>query len=231
LQIRETVSNYTLARERIDPRPAERATWATPARRRGKGIFALEGSLSESADPRTGLCADGQPARYVYSVHDIAVFLANNEWIGRGDVSDTWTVKIAGALFAVFDRLMSVKYPNCAEHPDGEAVPEISVSADRKYVEIGGVAFCPAAGAESSFPNVNVGEPFDQILRDGSGGSLGWPMEMCPSRFNAPAGGEAPSPTGPSGPRMQTNAIRYGAVALGLGLVAGVGYMIWRHAR
>jgi hypothetical protein len=30
---------------------------------------------------------------------------------------------------------------------------------------------------------------------------------------------------------MQTNAIRYGAVALGLGLVAGVGYMIWRHAR
>lgn len=230
MEIRESLSQHTLSRMRLDPPTAERATWLEPARRRGRGLFSL-GALAESPDPQTGLCADGQPARYVRSVHTLAVFLANNEWIARSDISDTWNVKIAGALFALFDRIVSIKYPNCAAHPEGEAVPEISVSADKRFVEIGGVSFCPAAGAEDRFPNINVGEPFDQILMDRSGGQLGWPDAMCPSRFNAPAGAAAPSPSSSSGPRMQTNAIRYGALALGVVGVGLVGYLWWRHSR
>jgi hypothetical protein len=208
VEIREQMSQYTQARMRLEPPPAARATWLSPARRRGRGAFAL------GADE----------GHYAYNVDSLASALITVGYLAREDHSVTWTVPVASAFMRLVDRVQ--------ETCPLSDVPELIVSADKKWVQINGSTKCPPSiGPYDAFNFTGTG--WMQALASGDPTGQRAPIIPMPRgemRTDEPAeNGSHESETQPVSPRDQTTLLRYGLLALGVVGVGAVGYMLWRR--
>lgn len=190
MEIRESVSRYTLSRARLDPPAAAHATWLEPARRRGRGAFSWDRSM-----------------------HGLGV--AHE---GQGDLT------MVGDTVYIFDRKNSPLVADVVAHleragaryefRDIEAFPQYREQMDRVW----------AASLEGQRP-----ADLDPSIDWGHSQPVVWVNGHTMSGYSATTLDTLLSGAGLVSPRMQTNLIRYGAVAIGVAALVGVGYLMWRH--
>ncbi|MGH7341257.1 MAG: hypothetical protein ACREKH_12270, partial [Candidatus Rokuibacteriota bacterium] len=160
---------------------------------------------------------------YAYKVDSLASALVQTGYLAPENQSPLWSTDIAAAFFRFVDHVLET----C---PLSE-VPEIIVSPNKQWVQIKGGTKCPPPGGRYDDFNFN-GTSWIQALESGDPTGARATVLRVIGTSDAVASGfeetsSTPAPNG--GPRAQTNLIRYGALALGAGVLGLVGYLWWRH--